>query len=131
MRNLTNPSGYKPTVITKEQRVLPRTGFSSKIRWNGQRETFASFQVAFEGQLYMSQCGYAISPSFVQAYVSKKESCLDDFPEIGIHLQQLKADSAYIFGAIMTSCTWAAIRHRMLECHRATQDGILAWHKNV
>jgi hypothetical protein len=31
----------------------------------------------------------------------------------------------------MTSCTGAAIRHRMLECHRATQDGILAWHKNV
>ena len=131
MRNLTNPSGYKPTVITKEQRVLPRTGFSSKIRWNGQRETFASFQVAFEGQLYMSQCGYAISPSFVQAYVSKKESCLDDFPEIGIHLQQLKADSAYIFGAIMTSCNGAAITHRMLERHRTTQDGILAWHECV
>ena len=45
---LNNPGTYRGAV---SPRVIPRANLSTKIRWNGQRETFAVFQAAFEGQL--------------------------------------------------------------------------------
>jgi len=42
---LNNPGTYHGAV---SPRVIPRANFSTKIHWNGQRETFAYSQAAFE-----------------------------------------------------------------------------------
>ena len=128
MHRLQNPRGYRPnappTVIA---RTVARATFNSKIKWNGQRETFATFQSLFEGQLHQTQCGYAIDPDFAVAFGKDQDRCLIDYPEYDITPAQLKADNHYISGAIMSSCSGTAITHCMLDRHKKNRDGILAW----
>ncbi len=99
-------------------RVIQRVAFSAKIKWNGQRETFPMFKMAFEGHLIMAQCGYAVTDYFIESYKKDVHTCLDSLPKHfanSITRPQLEADCSYIFGALMLACSATTQGDRVLD----------------
>ncbi len=127
-RTLRTPHPRSRLSLPSVPKVIPRPAFNGKTRWNGLRETFPTFKSAFEGHLIMAQCGYAIAEPFMRAYSTARSTCLSTVsPHLMITQAQLRSDSSYIFGALMMACSATAQGDRVLDRHRAEQDGILAW----
>ena len=109
---------------------VTRTAISSKVTWNGAKDTCKDFKNMIEGHL--NQCGmaYAHDETFLKEYklggwIAARELAWQHDPTLTE--DQVRRDSLHLFGMLQSVCRKAVSAQRFFIQPSKKQDGFIAY----
>jgi len=127
-----NASKMANPMTTQESKVKEWTSIHTKVRWNGQPNTFEAFKSAIESWAIQNSLDYIVDPDFISTYVDHAQSWKSTKKELDflkdISLKQF-IDQKVLYGAIKSGTWISSPNNKYIVDHACHKDGVITWYK--
>ena len=100
---------------------------STKIKWNGRRESFDELKAVVEGHFDGCGASHLVHPDFIATYLAQGYRTPLWYPDLKITPVILEKQNCVLYGSLKQICRSKAAQ-AIIKRHESQRDGMKTWH---